>query len=38
MATCLEELPELANQGVGEEVIRGVCGSVYLGECQLCAH
>ena len=32
VATCLEELPELAKQGVDEEVIRGVCGSVYLGE------
>jgi len=33
VATCLEELPELSKQGVDEEVIRGVCGSVYLGEC-----
>ena len=38
MATCLEELPELAKQGVDEEVIRGVCGSVYLGERQSYAH
>ena len=31
-ATCLGELPELAAQGVDEEVIRGVNGAIYLGE------
>jgi len=36
VATCLEELPELAKQGVDEEVIRGVNGAIYLGEHQLC--
>ena len=32
VATCLEELQEFAKQGVDEEVIRGVAGSVFLGE------
>ena len=34
MGTCLEELPELIQQGVDEEVIRGVSGVIYLGERQ----
>jgi len=34
VATCLEELPELAKQGVTEEVIRDVCGTMFLGEHQ----
>jgi len=38
VATCFEELPELATQGVDEEVIRGVNGSVYLGERQSYGH
>ena len=32
VATCLEELPELSEEGVDEEAIRGVSGTVYLGE------
>ena len=32
VATCLEELPELTKDGVDKEVIRGVGGTVYLGE------
>ena len=32
VATCLEELPELAKRGVDEDVIRGMSGTVYLGE------
>ena len=38
VGTCLEELPELAAQGIDQEVICGVNGSIYLGECQLCGH
>lgn len=33
MATCLEELPELSKEGVDEEVISGVGGTIYLGGC-----
>jgi hypothetical protein len=36
VATCLEELPELARQGVDEDVIRGMNGIVYLGENHYC--
>lgn len=32
VATCLGEMPELAEQGVDEEAIRGVNGTIYLGE------
>jgi hypothetical protein len=32
VATCLEELSELSQQGVDEDVIRGVNGTIYLGE------
>lgn len=35
VATCLEELPELSKDGVDEETIRGVGGTIYLGECLL---
>lgn len=31
VATCFEELPELAERGVDEEVIRGVAATVFLG-------
>ncbi|KAF9645502.1 cytochrome P450 [Thelephora ganbajun] len=31
LATCLEELPELNNDGVDEETIRDVGGAIYLG-------
>ena len=31
-ATCLEELPELSKDGVDEEAIRAVGGTIYLGE------
>ena len=34
VATCLEELPELSERGVDEEVIRGMSGTIYLGECR----
>jgi len=30
VATCLEELPELAKDGVDKEVIRGLGGTIYL--------
>ena len=33
-ATCFEELPELSKDGVDEEAIRGVSGTIYLGGCQ----
>jgi hypothetical protein len=29
---CLEELPELARRGVDGAAIRGVNGTIYLGE------
>ena len=32
VAECLEELPELSGGGIDEEAIRGVSGTVYLGE------
>ena len=32
VATCLEELPELSKDGVDEEVIRDVGGTIFLGE------
>ena len=32
VATCLEEFPELSKDGVDEEAIRGMSGTVYLGE------
>ena len=32
-ATCLEELPELRKDGIDEEAIRGITGSMYLGGC-----
>ena len=37
VATCLEGLPELSKDGVDEETIRGMSGTVYLGErrCQM---
>jgi len=35
VGTCLEDLPELAEQGIDQEVIRGVNASIYLGERQL---
>jgi len=34
VGTCLEELPELAKQGVDEGVVRDVCGTIFLGEHQ----
>ena len=36
VAAYLEELPELSKDGVDEEVIRGVSGTVYLGEHHRC--
>ncbi|KAF9645500.1 cytochrome P450 [Thelephora ganbajun] len=31
VATCLEELPELSKDGIDEEAIRGVGGTIYFG-------
>ena len=32
MATCLEELPELARDGLGKEALCDVWGTAYIGE------
>ena len=34
VATCLEELPELAKLGIDEDVVRDVAGTIFLGEHQ----
>jgi len=36
VATCLEELPELGKDGVDEEAIRAVGGTIFLGERRFC--